>query len=209
MSALQCHWLSFVILGLLVTNSLCWSRFERFGLNEYKASAICWMFKKAKIAWDFLLHASVLKIIESYSIHHGVLVIDDTDAERSKYTKQIAKVHTIRDKKSAGYFRGQNIIFLVLVTDKVTIPVGFEFYQPDPEMSAWVKEDKRLRGKKVPKKFCPEKPEPFLFVPTLFRHQLPSVRSLTRLTLPRLIDRFNSAYRGLTPPTPTPCSASQ
>ena len=35
MSALQCYWLSFVILGLLVTNSLCWSRFERFGLNEY------------------------------------------------------------------------------------------------------------------------------------------------------------------------------
>jgi hypothetical protein len=27
--------------------------------------------------------------------------------------------------------------------------------------------------------------------------------------LPRLIDRFNSAYRGLAPPTPTPCSASQ
>ena len=35
MSALQCYWLSFVILGLLVTNSLCWSRFELFGLNEY------------------------------------------------------------------------------------------------------------------------------------------------------------------------------
>ena len=27
--------------------------------------------------------------------------------------------------------------------------------------------------------------------------------------MPRLIDSFNSAYRGLTPPTPTPCSASQ
>ncbi len=27
--------------------------------------------------------------------------------------------------------------------------------------------------------------------------------------MPRLIDRFNSAYRGLAPPTPTPCSASQ
>ena len=27
--------------------------------------------------------------------------------------------------------------------------------------------------------------------------------------MPRLIDRFNSAYRGLSPPTPTPCSASQ
>ena len=185
MSALQCYWLSFVILGLLVTNSLCWSRFERFGLNEYKASAICWMFKKAKIAWDFLLHASVLKIIESYSIHHGVLVIDDTDAERSKNTKQIAKVHTIRDKKSAGYFRGQNIIFLVLVTDKVTIPVGFEFYQPDPEMSAWVKEDKRLRGKKVPKKFRPEKPEP--------NEQYPSKKSLAI----KLINSFASDFKDI------------
>ena len=38
MSKLQCYWLSFVILGLLVTNTLCWSRFERFGLNGYKKS---------------------------------------------------------------------------------------------------------------------------------------------------------------------------
>ena len=77
MTAIQCYWLSFVILGLLVTNSLCWSRFERFALKEYSASAICWMFKKAKIAWELLLYASVLKIIESYNIRYGVLVILD------------------------------------------------------------------------------------------------------------------------------------
>lgn len=158
MSSTQCYWLSFVILGLLVTNSLCWSRFERFALKGYSASAICWMFKKAKIAWELLLYASVLKIIESYNIKHGVLVIDDTDVERSKNTKEIAKVHTLRDKKRAGYFKGQNIIFLVLVTDKVTIPVGFEFYQPDPAMSKWTKEDKRMRENGVLKKYRPEKP---------------------------------------------------
>ncbi|MFN9906268.1 MAG: hypothetical protein ACK56F_09115 [bacterium] len=32
-------------------------------------------------------------------------------------------------------------------------------------------------------------------------------RSLTRQALLRLIDRFKSAYRGLPPPTPTPCPA--
>jgi hypothetical protein len=185
MSALQCYWLSFVILGLLVTNSLCWSRFERFGVNEYKASAICWMFKRAKIAWDLLLYASVLKIIESYSIHYGVLVIDDTDAERSKNTKQIAKVHTIRDKKTAGYFKGQNIIFLLLVTDKLTIPVGFEFYQPDPALSAWVKEDRRLRDKKILKKYRPEKPKP--------NEQYPSKKDLAI----KLIDSFVSSFKDL------------
>jgi hypothetical protein len=158
MSSIQCYWLSFVILGLLVTNSLCWSRFERFSLKEYSASAICWVFKKSKIAWDLLLYASVLKIIESYNIKHGVLVIDDTDVERSKNTKEIAKVHTLKDKKSSGYVKGQNIIFLVLVNDKVTIPVGFEFYQPDPSMSKWVKEDKRMRKNGVLKKYRPEKP---------------------------------------------------
>tara|TARA_B110000503_G_scaffold89612_1_gene135677 strand:+ start:941 stop:2320 length:1380 start_codon:yes stop_codon:yes gene_type:complete len=158
MSSIQCYWLSFVILGLLVTNSLCWSRFERFALKEYSASAICWMFKKAKITWELLLYASVLKIIESYNIRHGVLVIDDTDVERSKNTKQIAKVHILRDKKTAGYLKGQNIIFLVLVTDQVTIPVGFEFYQPDPALSAWAKEDKRMRKNGVLKKYRPIKP---------------------------------------------------
>lgn len=158
MSSIQCYWLSFIILGLLVTNSLCWSRFERFSLKKYSASAICWVFKKSKITWDLLLYASVLKIIESYNIKHGVLVIDDTDVERSKNTKEIAKVHTLRDKKRAGYFKGQNIIFLVLVTDKVTIPVGFEFYQPDPAMSKWTKEDKRMRKNGVLKKYRPEKP---------------------------------------------------
>ena len=158
MTSIQCYWLSFVILGLLVTNSLCWTRFERFALKEYSASAMCWMFKKAKIAWELLLYASVLKIIESYNIRYGVLVIDDTDIERSKNTKQIAKVHTLRDKKRAGYFKGQNIIFLVLVTDAITIPVGFEFYEPDPVMSEWAKEDKRMRKNGVLKKYRPEKP---------------------------------------------------
>lgn len=158
MSSIQCYWLSFIILGLLVTNSLCWSRFDRFSLNKYSASSICWIFKKAKIAWELLLYASVLKIIESYNIKHGVLVIDDTDVERSKNTTNIAKVHTLRDKKRAGYFKGQNVIFLVLVTDKVTIPVGFEFYEPDPAISAWAREDKRLRQKGVLKKYRPQKP---------------------------------------------------
>ena len=159
MSKIQCYWLSFVILGLLVTNTLCWARFERFGLGKYTTSATCWMFKKAKISWTLLLYASVVKIIESYKIHYGVLVIDDTDSERSKNTKRIAKVHIVRDKKRSGFFRGQNILFLLLVTDKLTIPVGFEFYEPNPEISAWKREDRRLRQKGVLKKFRPTRPE--------------------------------------------------
>ena len=159
LSKLQCYWLSFLILGVLVTNTLCWSRFERFSIGHYKASAICWMFRKARIAWDMLLTASTLKIVESYGVRNGTLVLDDTDSERSKNTKKIGKVHKIRDKKRSGFFNGQNIVFLLLVTEQVTLPVGFEFYEPDPTISAWKREDKRLRKSGVKKTFRPKRPD--------------------------------------------------
>ena len=125
LTRIQRYWLSFVILGLLVTNTLCWARFERFSCGTYAMSSICWMFKKAKVAWNLLLYASVIKIIEHYGIKSGVLVIDDTDSERSKNTTQIARVHKIRDKKRSGFYSGQNLVFLLLVTDKLSVPVGF------------------------------------------------------------------------------------
>jgi hypothetical protein len=159
LTKIQRYWLSFVILGLLITNTLCWAKFERFSCGYYGTSALCWMFKKAKVAWDLLLCASVIKIVETYRIKTGVLVIDDTDSERSRNTTKIAKVHKIKDKKSGGFFNGQNIIFLLLVTEQLSIPVGFSFYEPDPAISAWKKEDKRLRQKGVSKQFRPKKPE--------------------------------------------------
>lgn len=49
-------------------------------------------------------------------------------------------------------------MFLVLVTDLITVPVGFAFYMPDPEMTAWNKLIKKLRKKGVPPKERPPKP---------------------------------------------------
>ena len=40
-------------------------------------------------------------------------------------------------KESGGYLWGQSLVFLVLVTPKISLPVGFVFYQPAPELSAW------------------------------------------------------------------------
>lgn len=158
LTRLQCYWLSFVILGLLVTNSLCWARYERFSLGRFTIEQISWMFRKAKIVWELLLKASTLHIIKTYNIKEGILAIDDTDKERSKNTTQIAKAHKIRDKKRGGYFNGQNLVFLLLVSKGITIPVGFYFYEPDPKQSAWCKEDERLRKKGVAKKYRIERP---------------------------------------------------
>lgn len=159
LTRLQIYWLSFIILGILVTNSVCWKKIERSSLGAYSSAAISWMFKRGRISWDLLLYASTMKIIEQYGIKRGILVVDDTDSERSKNTTKISKVHKIKDKKTGGYFSGQNLIFLVLVSNEVTIPVGFEFYEPDPAMKEWKKEDNRLKALGIKKQDRPCEPE--------------------------------------------------
>jgi hypothetical protein len=156
---LQRGWLSFVILGALITNSICWAKFERFSLGKYNVKQISWFFREARILWELLLAASVSRIAEVYSIKEGVLAIDDTDRERSKNTTQISQVHKIRSKKTSGYFNGQNLVLLVLVSKNISVPVGFRFYEPDPQRSAWRKEDDRLKRKKVAKQYRPPVPE--------------------------------------------------
>ena len=152
LSRLQCYWLGFIILGLLVTNSFCFARFERFGLGHFNVKQMSWMFRRAKIFWEALLQASVAHMISAYGIKYGVLVIDDSDRERSKNAVDIGGLHKIRDKKTGGYINGQNVVFLLLVCEKITLPVGFYFHEPDPKKIAWRKEDARLRKQGIEKK---------------------------------------------------------
>ncbi len=158
LSRLQCAWITFVLMGILITNSLCWSRFARFGLGAYQPAAMSWMFRKSQIVWSYILEASVRHLLVCYGITYGYLQLDDSDIQRSKQTPRIAKTHKVKDKKTNGFVNGQNILFLVLVAKDITIPVGFRFYCPDPALTAWYKEDKRLRAKKVKKKYRPVKP---------------------------------------------------
>ncbi|NGX34928.1 MAG: hypothetical protein K1060chlam1_01290, partial [Candidatus Anoxychlamydiales bacterium] len=67
-------------------------------------------------------------------------------------------VHRIKDKKYEGYFNGQNLIFLLLVTDRITFPIGFSFYEPDPALKKWKDKDQELKKQKVSKKERPVKP---------------------------------------------------
>src|SRR5439155_2146 len=58
------------------------------------------------------------------------------------------------------------LVFLVLVTPKISMPVGFVFYQPAPELSAWYKQEKVLKQQGVPPKQRPPKPAPNAQYPT-------------------------------------------
>src|SRR4030095_393389 len=125
MSATQRAWLAFCVTAVLVTNSICWARFERASLGTYALAALSWMFRHSKMPWDHLLVASVRVILRHHGITSGTLVIDDTDNPRSKAAKALAYLYKLRDKESGGYLWGQSLVFLVLVTPKISLPMGF------------------------------------------------------------------------------------
>lgn len=152
LSATQKYWLAFCLMGILATKSVCWAKFERASFGRYGSAALSWVFHHAPIPWTILLRYSVRLILDHYGLTQGSLVIDDSDNKRSKNTKKIWHVHKLKDKASGGYVMGQGLVFMVLVTPVITIPVGIEFYMPDPDYSAWKKTDDKLKKEGVPAK---------------------------------------------------------
>ncbi len=154
----QKYWISFCMMATIMTNSICWAQFERAGLGHYSLGALAWMFRWSKIPWEWLFQMSVRVVFQRHGITGGTLIIDDSDKRRAKVTKRIAHVHKLKDKASGGFLFGQNMVFLLLVSDTVTIPVGFAFYRPDPARTAWTKENKALKKRGIPKRDRPSEP---------------------------------------------------
>src|SRR5262245_1105801 len=84
MSVTQRTWLAFCITAVLVTNSICWARFECASLGTYAMAALSWRFRHSKIPCEQLLVASVWVILRHHNIASGSLVADDADNPRSK-----------------------------------------------------------------------------------------------------------------------------
>ena len=154
----QKAWLAFCLTAMVFTNMINWKAWERWSGGQYSDSALSKMLRQSQIPWNTLLLASTKLLLSRYNIREGVLIIDDSDHQRSKNTTHIAHVHRIKDKKTDGYFRGQNLVFLLLVTDRITLPVGFAFYEPDPTVSQWKLNDQNLKKQNVQKADRPKKP---------------------------------------------------
>ena len=158
LSLKQRFFLSFCITAIILMSSVCWAEFERASLGRYTLGGLSWMFRVSHIRWDLLLKNSIKVILKKYGITEGVVVVDDSDNPRSKNTTTISQVHCIKDKKTGGYLKGQNIVFILFVSNKITFPIGFGFYEPDPVITAWRKTDKRLKQAGVKKEERPAKP---------------------------------------------------
>ena len=159
LTKLQASFLEFSMMGILTTNTVAWKKFERASLNKRSKQQLSKMYLHAGIDWSQLLTTSSLAILKKYGIQKASLLIDDKDHARSKNAKNIHALHKMKDKTSGGYVLGQNIVLLYLVTEKFCLPISFEFYKPDPAISAWTKEDKRLRSLGISKKNRPKCPE--------------------------------------------------
>jgi hypothetical protein len=160
LSTVQRYGLSFCLMGILLANQVCWAAFARVGLGGYSPAALSWRFRHSKLLWPLLLHVSILLILNKYNITEGELVGDDSDRQRAKVTQRIFATSKIFDKQTGGWFHGQTVVLLFLVTAKVSLPVGFRFDQPDPAVTAWKKTDAALQKQGVKKSERPPKPEP-------------------------------------------------
>jgi hypothetical protein len=106
LSRTQRWWLGICLMGIMVTNSVCWARFERATLGCYSLAALAWMFRHAKVPWELLLQMSVQVLLKRYGITAGVLVVDDSDKRRAKVSRRLAHVHKLKDKTSGGFVMG-------------------------------------------------------------------------------------------------------
>ncbi|MCP4257767.1 MAG: transposase, partial [Planctomycetes bacterium] len=140
------------------------------------------MLRKSQIVWSYILEASVRDLLVCYGMTCGYFQLDDSDIQRSKQTPRIAQTPKVKDKTTNGLVNAQNILFPVLVPKDIPIPVGFRFYCPDPALTAWYKEDKRLRAKKVKKKYRPVK--------TPENPRYPNKKALAHV----LIKQFNRSF---------------
>ena len=159
-SASQQLYLAILLSVILLCNRICWSDVELTSMGKISAKSVWWMYAKSKLPWDALLTASISMMLTAYGITKGVLAIDDTDNGRAKKTPLIAYTHKYYDKKTGGYKNGQELVFMVLITDKITLPVGFAFYEPDQGIEKWKKENAQQIKDGVAKEDRSKRPKP-------------------------------------------------
>lgn len=159
LTRIQSDVLAFMLLAMLESQSLCWARFARLSQGRWTDKGLCDMFYRGIDCWPELLNASTHSVITRFGLTKGVLAVDDTDNPRSKRTKHIWHAHKALDKATGGFHNAQNLVILLLVTPCCTIPVGFQFYQPDPKQQAWRLLDDELKARGVSKSERPPQPD--------------------------------------------------
>ena len=133
--------------GMILLGSLKISGVAAFFLMQVSPAAIYAMLRRAKIPYKKMFWGSLKVIIELLKVRVITLAIDDTERERSKGCKFLPYVRKAICKATGGWIRAQNLVFIVLVTERATIPIWFCFHRP-----VNLTKDQKKIVKKNPKK---------------------------------------------------------
>lgn len=177
---IQRQTLSLVLTLIGVLGCLCWQRFSMAHVGKRCGRAFSKCILNPLFPLSKIFIGSVRLMLKKAGLR-GKLILDDTDNPRSKRCKVLYKLFLSFDKKTGGYIKLQNLVILLYVTEKLTIPVGFRFFAPDPAWVAWRQEDKRLRKLKVKKQDRPQKPPRNSSYPTRIELALELVQEFQHL----------------------------
>lgn len=153
----QLNSLALCLTLITILGSICWARFSRATLGQKTAKGFGKAILNKKFPLFKIFVASTTMILQKF-LGKGVLIIDDTDRQRSKGASILHKIFLCIDKKSGGYFKMQNLVILLYATKGISIPVGFRFFAPDPAFVDWQKEYKKQKKNGIPKKERLKKP---------------------------------------------------
>lgn len=166
LSQAQLRFITYCLSSMMICGHLMFSSIVLQSLGLFSVAALSQMFRNSKIPFDSLKIAAITLLFEIYKPTKVFIGIDDTDRQRCKIVKVLGFVHKTVCKVTGGYMLAQNLVFVVLVTDRFTIPIAFAFYLPDPQIKAWEKEVKKLKEKGVASNLRPIKPERNINNPT-------------------------------------------
>ena len=116
--------------GILLLGAFKVSRIAALFLMEISPPAIYAMLRRSAIPFDKLFWGSLKLVIGLFGVRTVTIAIDDTERERSKGCRALPFVRKAVCKLTGGWIQVQNLLFFVLVTDKVTIPIWFSFHRP-------------------------------------------------------------------------------
>jgi len=143
----QALFLSMLLTGMVLQGSFKVTRIATLFMLKFSAAAMYGMFRRARIPFDRLFWGCLKLIIQLFNVRKLVIAIDDTERERSKGCRILPFVRKAICKSTGGWVQAQNLVFLALVTDRVTIPIWFSFHRP-----ARLTKEQKKRCKKNPKK---------------------------------------------------------
>ena len=99
-------------------------------LMRVSPSAVYAMLRRGVLPVKKLFWGGLKLSFEVFKIQGVSVLIDDTERERSKNCRSLPFVRKTICKATGGWIQAQNMVFIVLATDKVTIPIWFCFHRP-------------------------------------------------------------------------------